>query len=99
MTIPPVSIAVLHSAMAHFDKELLDTPEWADWQTNRAHHYAIVHDGQRYPVKQIVTMATRAPVSDFSGGKSTGQANAYVSSRGIKVVELLTSAQSIVGPR
>lgn len=50
--------------------------------------YAIEHEGRRYPVKQIVSIATGAPVGSFSGGKSGGQANRYAQERGFTVVPL-----------
>jgi predicted HNH restriction endonuclease len=46
------------------------------------------HDGSRYPVKQIVSMATGVPVSEFSGGTAPGDANAFASARGFEIVEL-----------
>jgi hypothetical protein len=42
-----------------------------------------VHDGQRYPVKQIIRMATG--VTNFSGGD---EANNYVAKRGLSVATL-----------
>ena len=88
MPIPSVSIEALHSAMGRFDRELRETPDWAEWQKNRAHGYAIAHNGQRYPVKQIVSMATGMPVSEFSGGQAPGDANQYVAAHGLAIVEL-----------
>ena len=41
-----------------------------------------------YPVKQIVSMATGLPVSEFSGGQAAGDANQYVAARGFAIVEL-----------
>jgi 5-methylcytosine-specific restriction protein A len=88
MTIPQVMTEALSHAMARFDQDFRTTPDWADWEQNRAHLYAIEHDGQRYPVKQIVSMATGLPVSEFSGGEAAGDANQYVVARGFAVVEL-----------
>jgi hypothetical protein len=68
--------------MAQFDQELRHSPEWAGWEQNKAHLYAIEHDGSRFPVKQIVSMATGTPVSEFSGGTAPGDANAFSSARG-----------------
>jgi predicted HNH restriction endonuclease len=67
---------------------LRDTPEWDDWEQNRAHLYAIEHEGRHYPVKQIISMATGMSVSDFSGGQAVGNANQYVAARGFAIVEL-----------
>jgi predicted HNH restriction endonuclease len=74
--------------MARFDQELRHALEWAGWEQNKAHLYAIEHDESRYPVKQIVSMATGAPVSEFSGGTAAGDANTFASERGFKIVEL-----------
>jgi 5-methylcytosine-specific restriction protein A len=88
MPIPQVATEALRDAMARFDRDFRDATEWADWEQNRAHLYAIEHDGRRYPVKQIVSMATGLPVSEFSGGEAAGDANQYVVARGFAVVEL-----------
>jgi 5-methylcytosine-specific restriction enzyme A len=88
MAIPPVSAEALRAAMGRFDRELRDTPDWAEWEQNRAYRYAIEQERRRYPVKQIVSMATGIPVSDFSGGQASGDANQYLVSRGFAVVEL-----------
>lgn len=88
MPIPDVSAEALIAAMEGFDLDLRDTADWASWEQNRAHLYAIERDGQLYPVIQIVSMATAMPVSGFSGGQAPGDANAYVTSRGFPVVEL-----------
>src|SRR5689334_17003947 len=88
MPIPPVTPAALLDAMIRFDKELRGTQEWAGWEQNKAHRYAIEQDGKRYPVKQIVSMASGLPVSEFSGGQAPGDANAFASARGFTIVEL-----------
>jgi 5-methylcytosine-specific restriction protein A len=74
--------------MSRFDADLRGTPEWGKWEDNKAHQYAIERAGKRYPVKQIVSMATGFPVSEFSGGKAAGDANEYVRSRGLSLVQL-----------
>ena len=51
-------LTILHAEMAWFDRELRNTPDWADWAKNKAHLYAIKQADQRYPVKQIASMAT-----------------------------------------
>jgi 5-methylcytosine-specific restriction enzyme A len=88
MAIPHVLAEALFEAIGRFDRELRDTADWTGWEQNRAHQYAIEHEGRRYPVKQIVSMATGMPVSDFSGGQTAGDANQYVAARGFAVVEL-----------
>jgi predicted HNH restriction endonuclease len=88
MAITHVSADALLDAIGRFDRELRDTPDWSGWQQNRAHRYAIEHDRRRYPVKQIVSIATGIPVADFSGGEAAGDANQYVAARGFAIVEL-----------
>jgi len=88
MPIPDVSAETLRGAMGRFDRELRETLDWTDWEKNRAHLFAIEHEGRRYPVKQIMSLATGTPVSDFSGGRAAGDANEYVTSRGFTIVEL-----------
>ena len=88
MPIPVVATEALADAMARFDRDFRDATEWASWEQNKAYLYAIEHDGRRYPVKQIISMATGMPVSDFSGGEAAGDANQYVVARGFAIVEL-----------
>ncbi len=83
--IPDVPREKLLQAMEEFDKELRNTEEWFNWEQKGPYKYAIVHDGQRYPVKQIISMATGEPRTNFSGGY---EANSYVSKRGFSVVAL-----------
>src|SRR5215212_3704651 len=71
--------------MEDFDKELRDTKEWSSWEQKGTYKYAIVRDGQRYPVKQIISMATGEPKTSFSGGY---EANSYVNKRGLSTVPL-----------
>src|SRR5271166_5792572 len=63
-------------------------PTGAIGSRTKAHRYATEHGSQHYPVKQIVSMATGMPVSDFSGGRAAGNANRYVTDRGLTVIEL-----------
>lgn len=88
MPIPTVTSQALVAAMARFDSELRNSAEWSGWEENKAHVYAIEHEAKLYPIKQVVSIATGLPVSEFSGGKASGDANAFVESRGLKVVEL-----------
>ena len=86
--IPLVSADKIAEAMQQFDTQLRNTQEWANWEQNQVHNYAIEHHGIRYPVKQVVSLAAVIPVSDFSGGEGAGQANQYVMQLGFEVVQL-----------
>jgi predicted HNH restriction endonuclease len=88
MPIPNVPADALREAMRRFDQEFRGAPEWSEWEQNKAHLYAIDLNGQHYPVKQIVSMATGMPVSEFSGGQTSGQANQYARDRGFVIVEV-----------
>ena len=78
MPIPLVANEALHDAMTRFDLDLRHTPDWANWEQNKAHRYAIDHEGRHYPVKQIISLATGMSVSEFSGGEAPGDANQYI---------------------
>lgn len=83
MRIPSVTRQELLAAVEHFDAELRNSAEWADWEQYRNHKYAILHDGRRYPVKKIIRIATGIPALSFNGGY---QANSYAIKRGFTVV-------------
>ena len=83
--IPDVTRERLEEALAKFDSELRDSDQWKDWEQTASHKYAIELEDRRYPVKQIIAMATGAPVSSFSGGP---EANKYVRDRGFEISRL-----------
>jgi 5-methylcytosine-specific restriction enzyme B len=83
--IPETTRNSVLEATERFDKELRDSQEWKDWERQESHKYAIAHEGRRYPVKKIVSIATNTPVSSFSGG---AEANGFIEKLGFQVVEL-----------
>lgn len=86
--IPETTRTALLSALEQFDREFRDTEAWKVWESNKAHKYAIQHQGIHYPVKQIISLATGFPTTDFSGGVGAGQANQYVERYNFTVVPL-----------
>ena len=86
--LPDVTKDDLIVAMSTFDRDLRLTNEWSGWEQNNAYKYAIRDEDQDslYPVKQIISLATGVPTSEFSGGEA--HANAYVRDRGFNVVPL-----------
>jgi hypothetical protein len=86
--LPDVPKGELIAAMSTFDRDLRSTSEWSGWEQNNAYKYAIRDEDQDrlYPVKQIISLATGVPPSEFSGGEA--HANAYVRDRGFDVVPL-----------
>jgi len=57
---------------------------------NQAHRYAISANGQLYPAKKIVSLATGTPVGLFSGGRPT---NGYLIRHGFTIVDLPRSSE------
>ena len=86
--IPETTRDKLLEALAHFDLEIRNSKEMLEWESNSAHKHTIKHDDRLYPVKKIVSIATDVPVSKFSGGWKTGQANRFVEQYGFSVVPL-----------
>lgn len=83
--IPPTSREDLVRALERFDAELRNSSEWRDWTSNANHKYAIRHGERLFPVKQVISLATGAPVSSFSGGE---EANSFVQGLGFQVEPL-----------
>jgi MoxR-like ATPase len=82
MILPAVSVDQVRSAMARFDAELRSSPQWAKWETNKTHRFALKDGEHLYPVKQIVSMSTGVPVSSFHGGH---EANTYLRDLGFEI--------------
>jgi MoxR-like ATPase len=93
MSLPAVDRARILESLARFDREERDSPKWRDWEGKGNFKYAIVHDGQLYPVKEIVSLATGTPTSGFSGGT---QANGLVQKTGFSVEALHLPTESEV---
>ena len=83
--IPQTNHEDLISAMELFDQEQRNTEPWSRWETNKAHKFAIKFNGALYPVKQIISLATELPVSQFSGGE---EFNNFVQEYGFEVISL-----------
>ena len=83
MAIPRTSREAMLEAMVRFDRGER-SPRWREarsgWMDNAAYRYAILYEGRRYPVKEIIRLAIRLAGGDwmtrFSGGESA--ANRYV---------------------
>ncbi|PBQ02703.1 HNH endonuclease [Pseudomonas congelans] len=88
MAIPAVEKKAIEQALKKFDKELRKHPDWATWESNRSHKFAIRVESQLYPAKKIVSLATGIAVHDFTGGRPT---NGYLRARGFEIVDLRRS--------
>jgi Mrr N-terminal domain len=91
MAIPPVTPDQIRSSMSEFDSRLRHSAEWVGWQANQSHRYAIHVGDKLYPVKQIISMATGAAVSSFSGG---AEANSYLTKRGFEIEAIRIPTES-----
>jgi 5-methylcytosine-specific restriction protein A len=85
MSIPNVDRSAIDLALSEFDQILRPSAEWLGWDKKASQRYAISINGQLYPPKQIVSMATGLPVSDFMGGRPT---NSYLEQRKFPIVNL-----------
>ncbi|UFH49914.1 HNH endonuclease [Pseudomonas sp. KNUC1026] len=93
MAIKAVTKERIDRALAVFDRDYRDTPQWREWHLSQAHRYAINVGGTLYPAKKVVSLATGIPVIDFHGGRET---NTYLEKRGFEVVELPRGKQAPV---
>lgn len=89
--IKDVPVDIVLEAMKQFDEEYRNSGEWLNWQNNKNHKYAIERDGQLYPVKHIISMATGESVRSFSGGD---EANNYLIKKGFKIIILADERES-----
>ena len=78
----------IQAALRRFDAELRDTPAWQGWESTRSHRYAIAANDKKYPVKQVVSLATAQHVGTFSGGT---RLNKVVEALGFSVVSIATA--------
>lgn len=81
---PVVSRERILEAMVMFDNEMRNTADWQGWESRGNQKYAVLNGGNKYPPKQIVSMATGVVVGELSGG---AQANSYLRQRGFEVIE------------
>jgi 5-methylcytosine-specific restriction protein A len=85
---PRLTRSSVLGALRKFDRSLRGAVEWERWEENKAHKYAILHGGRKYPVKRIAALASGVAVSGFSGGEHPGHANKLLKAVGFKIVPL-----------
>ncbi|HEY1810988.1 MAG TPA: DUF3578 domain-containing protein [Kofleriaceae bacterium] len=84
----------LVKAMREFDDQLRNQAQWIGWEVDGNYKFAVVHEGHRYPPKQVLAMATGNTKRAFSGGDVT---NRVFVENGFEVVELRASAEPLNG--
>lgn len=84
--VPRVSRERVLEAMALFDASHRQREEWDSFPSRKhwRHHYTILSNGKNYPVKEIISLASNVPSTDFSGGDS---ANRMLRQLGFDIVE------------
>lgn len=92
MAVKDITKVAFTDAMRKFDSHLRGYHEWANWETNKAHKYAISTGSLLYPVKQIVSMASGVVRSQFVGGVAPSNANSIAINLGFEVIALRTSS-------
>ena len=85
MKIPDVKRDKILEALILFDKSLRMSNEMAGWDKKNNQLYAIDFEGQQYPPKKIISMATGIHVDEFVGGQ---QSNNYLTKRGFSIVPI-----------
>jgi 5-methylcytosine-specific restriction protein A len=85
VAIPAGEKKALGQALSMFDGELRENPEWANWESNGVHSFAIRVGNKLYPAKKIVSLAIDIAGRDFTRGKPT---NGYLTARAFKLVDL-----------
>jgi hypothetical protein len=87
--IPRVTRDQVLAALAHYDETIRETEEGSAWEGNQAHKWCLLHDGRRYPIKQVVALAAGVEPATFTGG---GALNTRVAKLGFTVAPLERSA-------
>lgn len=87
MAIPPTSRSAILDALNEFDR--VERDQMRGWESNGNYEHALIHEGRRYPPKQIISMAANVPASTFSGGS---QSNTYLEGYGFQVEPLRSGA-------
>lgn len=85
MALPQVDREAVLAAMLEFDRTLRENSEFLNWEQSKSQRWVLAHEGHLYPPKKIISMATGASVSSFSGGPETNQ---YLEQRGFQVSRL-----------
>lgn len=81
--LPDVPAARIEQALRDFDQQK-HAAGWADWEDNEKYKYALEWQGQHYPVKKIVSLATGVSTSNFI----STQARAYLQERDFTVIAM-----------
>lgn len=81
----------IHESMMFFDENLRETSPWLQWESNRAHRYAVDFEGKLYPAKKIRSLITGTAVRELQGGDPT---NNFLKKLGLKVVEIPRHSQN-----
>lgn len=68
MPLPPLTRDQVLGAIAQFDRELRSEPPYLDWESNGNFEWVLTHRDGRYPIKELISLASGVPRAKFSGG-------------------------------
>ena len=68
MAILPSTRQQLIEAIEKFDIEYRNQPEFSGFESNRSQKYALNYEGELYPPKMIIHLATGIERRSFNGG-------------------------------
>ena len=93
MTIPETTSENLINSLNDFDENYRSNAEWVDWNLSRKHKHAIKYNGNIYPMKFIISLATGMNRQEFSGGEESIR---YIKGRNLDVVSLHLPEKSVI---
>lgn len=74
---PTANSDTIARALEDFDRELRHQPRWIEWERSAAREYAIHWRGRRYPVREIVRMATGHAVLDAASTRTHARCRGF----------------------
>lgn len=83
-----IQISLIEAALAKFDEHFRPQPDWADWESQRTHKFAIQFEQQLYPIEKILSLVSDLPVREFTGGVP---ANGFLVAHGFVLKDLRES--------
>ena len=95
--VPDIDVENMQKAIEKFDAELRGSEKWAGFPRGRSfyrHRYAIRHNGQLYPMKEMISMASGIPTSVFSSGPG---AVMKLGDLGFEIVQISDLSDDVAG--
>ena len=94
MAILPSTRQQLIEAIEKFDIEYRNQPEFSGFESNRSQKYALNYEGELYPPKMIIHLATGIERRSFNGGE---ESNSYLKKYGFEIETLESEKMNLSG--